>query len=99
MMERTFRIIIPADVAFADLELGRLEDGQVTFRWEPVEKVCQASGIDVAVFKKGHEDNVSGLLVTWYAAHVDAGGPPDVVAEQLIQEVLDEDRQVHERRN
>ena len=93
------KITIPEGVSFLDLDLRRAPEGHVIFRWEPIEEICKASGIDIDVFKNGHEDNVSGLLVTWYAAHIEAGGPLDVVAEQLIQEVLEEDRQVHERRN
>lgn len=43
------------------------------------------------MFRYSHEDNVSGLIVQWYAEHLKRGGDPDPIAEELIQEVFIED--------
>lgn len=85
------RIVIPDDVNFSDLKLGRSADGGVLFDWAPIRRICEASGIDVAVFIDSHEDNVSGLMVRWYEGHRAAGGDPDPVAEDLIAEMRAED--------
>jgi hypothetical protein len=34
---------------------------------------------------------MAGLIVAWYVRHREAGGEADPIAEQLIQEVRDED--------
>lgn len=87
------RITVPDDISFNDLDLTRdVSTGAVTFRWEPLERICAVSGVDVALLKERSEDNVGGLLVAWYAAHRKAGGAANDVAEQLIAEVQAEDR-------
>lgn len=63
----------------------------MSFDWAPIEKICDANGIDIAVFRDGPEDNVAGLLAHWYGAHLAAGGAPDQVQEQLRLEVFYED--------
>lgn len=90
MTSQTLKISNPG-VPFAALKLRRdVTTGQVSFDWAPIERICEASGIDPCLFKRSHEDNVSGLIVAWYQAHREAGGAPDPVAEQLIAEVLAE---------
>ena len=83
-------VMIPDDVEFADLQLSRAPDGSVTFNWAPIEKICQASGVDVALLRDQHEDNVAGLLTQWYRVHRETGGEPDPVAEDLLAEVMAE---------
>ena len=86
------RIIIPADIAFADLALRRdSETGAVGFRWTVIERICEASGLDVAVLGAGPEDNVAALIMAWYDAHRARGGKPDPVADDLIAEAAAED--------
>jgi hypothetical protein len=89
---KQIRIQIPEDVSFSDLNLSRdAETGSILFNWTPVEKICEASGVDVSLFKHSHEDNISGLLVQWYYEHLAHGGKPDAVAEELRGEVFLED--------
>ena len=59
----------------------------VSFDWSPIEAICQLSHIDVAIFRDQHEDNVSSLIVAWYIEHLQRGGAPDAVQEQLLAEV------------
>lgn len=84
-------IQIPDDIDFADLKLARDSDGAVSFAWEPIEAICSASGIDLAIFRDQHEDNVAGLITAWYAEHRKRGGAPDATADDLIIEVIAED--------
>ena len=44
-----------------------------------------------AVMLDGPEDNLAGLIVAWYAAHLRGGGDPDPIAEQLGAEIRAED--------
>lgn len=79
---------IPDGVAFADLKMTRHpQTGDVSFDWAPIEAICAANGVDVALLRDTHEDNVGEFLVAWYESHRSAGGPPDLVAEQLLAEV------------
>ena len=91
MQQKTTAAIIPSDVRFSDLKLARDPDGHVSFDWTPIERICAASGQDVAVFRDGPEDNLASLLSSWYHAHRSAGGEPDAVYEDLISEVRAED--------
>lgn len=84
-------ITIPDDLAFADLKLARDVDGAVSFDWTPIERICAASGIDVALFRDAPEDNVAGLITAWYAEHLKRGGARDPVQDDLIAEVIAED--------
>jgi len=83
--------VIPAGVQFSDLKLARDTDGNVSFDWGVIERICVASGQDVAVFRDGPEDNLASLLATWYHVHRAAGGAPDAVYEDLVAEVRVED--------
>jgi len=85
-------IIIPANVSFADLKMSRdTKTGDVSFDWEPIEKICTASGVDIELLRDQHEDNLAGLLTSWYRQHLAAGGVPDPVYADLIGEVQAED--------
>jgi hypothetical protein len=85
-MSSTIKLNIPDDVNFAQLKLARNADGAVSFDWTPIERICTASGIDLAMFREGPEDNVSGLLVAWYRQHIGHGGARDSVQDELIAE-------------
>lgn len=90
------RIIIPADVQFSDMKMARdPETGDMTFDWAPVERICEASGIDVRLFREQSEDNIAGVLSMWYAQHRAAGGAPDRVMDDLIAEADIEDTHGH----
>lgn len=83
-------IAIPDDLDFSALQLERDPvTHALAFTWGPIRRICEASGLDVALME--HEDNVSGLIVAWYAEHRRSGGAADLVAEQILAEVLAED--------
>jgi len=93
MPTQKIRIEIPDGLRFADLRLGRnTVTGGVTFSIDAIERVCQASGIDPKMVLGSHEDNVAGLIVAWYAAARKAGEPADSVAEDLLAEVIAENK-------
>lgn len=83
-------ISIPETVSFADLKLDRRANGDVSFDWAPIEKICVASGIDVAILKRSHEDNLADLLTRWYHAHLKNGGAHDPVFEEVFAEAISE---------
>lgn len=86
--EQTIGFVIPDGVFFEQLKLSRdSSTGDVSFDWSPIEAICDASGINISMFRDQDEDNVGALIVSWYNAHVAAGGARDQVAEQLIAEV------------
>lgn len=85
------RITIPDDVRFSDLRLARDADGMISFDWSPIERICSASGVDIALLRDGAEDNVSALVVAWYAEHLRNGGERDPVQDDLIAEMMAED--------
>lgn len=85
-------ITIPDDVRFADLKLARGADGMVSFDWAPIERICAASNVDIRHLRAGPEDNVTALVVAWYAEHLRHGGEPDPVQEDLLAETIAEER-------
>jgi hypothetical protein len=85
-------VVIPAGLEFSALRLQRHADnGDVSFDWAPIEAICQANGLDVALFRDGPEDNVSALVVAWYAEHLARAGARDAVQDELIAEAALED--------
>lgn len=88
MQQHLAKVAIPDNLDFSDLRLARDPDGGVSFDWAVIERICEASGLPVAMFRDAPEDNVSGLIVGWYQAHRQHGGEPDPVAEDLIFEVV-----------
>ena len=91
MQQQLTRLAIPDDIEFATLRLARDADGAVSFDWSVIERICQASGMPVELLREGPEDNVAGLLIGWYCAHLERGGAADPVAEDLLAEVRAED--------
>lgn len=85
------KITIPEDVRFEDLHLARGKDGVVSFNWEPIERICEASGIDTFILHEGNEDNLSTIIVAWYNEHLARGGARDPVQDELIAEAAAED--------
>lgn len=90
-MKQLVAIVIPDDVPFSALKLARDADGAVSFDWSPIERICDASGIDVALLRDQHEDNVAGVLAAWYRQHLAAGGARDAAMDDLIAEADAED--------
>lgn len=85
---RTLRVQIPEGLDFVDLKLERDPVTlNISFDWAPIERICDLSGIDIALFRERHEDNVGGLIHAWYLEHLARGGRPDAVQEQLRAEV------------
>jgi len=92
MSQSTHRVKIPDNLDFADLKLSRDSvTGDIEFDWTPIERICEESGLDVAIFRDAAEDNVASLLTAWYAEHLARGGAPDPVQEDLLAEVRAED--------
>ena len=84
-MHKSIRITIPEGVMFDALHLHRDPiTGSIAFDWAPLERICEASAIDPSLLRDKHEDNVAGVLMNWYAAHLSNGGHPDTVMEQLL---------------
>ena len=82
---------IPPEISFNDLELKQESDGTLSFSLEPINQLCKANGIDIAIIINENEDNVAGLLVAWYEIHRVNHGLLNDTAERMIQEVLLED--------
>jgi hypothetical protein len=84
---------IPSDVQFSDLHLARDPvTKDLSFDWEPLERICQASGITLEQLLEEREEVLAELIVAWYEAHRNSGGEPDLVQEQLIAEAMAEDQ-------
>lgn len=88
MATKKLKVVIPEGLDFSALHLYR---DPITlalqFDWAPIEQLCAASNIDIALFRDSPEDNVAGLVIAWYFEHRTRGGDPDPVAEQIIAEV------------
>ena len=91
MQQQTARIAIPSDMDFSELKLARDADGAVSFDWAVIERICTASGMPVELLREGPDDNVAGLITRWYMLHLEHGGEPDAVKDDLIAETLLED--------
>lgn len=91
MLKHTPTIIIPPGLAFSALRLGRESTGDVSMDTAVIEQIEQANGLPVGHFASVSEDAIGALIVHWYQAHRSAGGAPDPVAEDLIEETRLED--------
>ena len=87
------KIKIPENLEFSMLHLVRdvSPGGNIQFSRRAIEHICEANALDMGVFS-GDEDNLSWLLMGWYAKHRELRGAPDPVMEDLIAEVRIEDR-------
>ena len=54
-------------------------------------RICKSSGIPEEAFRDTDEDNVAGLIVSWYQAHRQNGGAADPLRD-LIAEVIEEEK-------
>lgn len=91
MQQQLTRIAIPDDIEFADLRMAREPDGSVSFDWSVIERICNTSGLPVELLRDAPEDNVVGLIQSWYEIHRQHGGAPDPVIEDLAAEAAAED--------
>jgi hypothetical protein len=81
------RATIPEGLSFADLHLSRdAEDGAVVFAMEPIEAICEASGLDIEEVVEGPEPTICVLIAAWYEFHLQNGGAPDPVQEDFLEE-------------
>ena len=85
------QIHIPDGLSFEDLCLARDRTGDMSFDWQPIERICEASGVDAALFREATGQNVATLIVEWYKAYRAAGGHVDPAAEELIVEATIQD--------
>jgi hypothetical protein len=84
---KELRVTIPDGVEFADLCLSRdVGGGLVRFKMAPIVAICEASALDLDEIVQGEEPLVGLLIAAWYAAHLERGGPPDPVQEDLMEE-------------
>ncbi|MTH95539.1 hypothetical protein [Roseibium sp. RKSG952] len=91
MQQQLSTVKIPSGLDFSALNLARDPDGAVSLDMSVIEQICGFNGLPVELFTDGPEDNLSGLIATWYRAHIAAGGAPDPVQEDLIRETEIED--------
>jgi hypothetical protein len=85
------KILLPEEIDFASLQLTRDPlTRQISFESEPIEALCECSGIDPDIFLNGPQSNMAGLLVAWYAEHIRSGGQRDPVADQMLIEAITE---------
>ena len=80
------KIVIPAGMEFAELELERAQfTGRLLYKPEPLAAMFSANSIDVSqVFE--NEELADWLIAEWYLAHRAAGGERDPVAEEVFAE-------------
>lgn len=86
------KICIPSDLQFSSLSLAREVNGDISYEWPVIERVCLFNGIDPEDLAAAGENPISEILTGWYAAHRLAGGALDQIAEDLIAEVKLEDQ-------
>lgn len=79
-----FKIIIPDNLSFSDLELSRDQNGLVSFNSQVIEQVCDFNELNCRMLFELDENAAIRLIVMWYAQHLAAGGAIHVVAEDLI---------------
>lgn len=91
MQQQLTKVVIPDGIYFADLHLARDADGSVSFDLAVIARICEASGLPIEIFRDAPEENIAGLIVHWYQAHRQDGGEIDLVAEDLLAEVMAEE--------
>jgi hypothetical protein len=85
------KLLLPKNIDFSSLRLSRDPiTREIFYEWEPIEALCEISGIDPEIFRSGPQSNVASLLVTWYAEHLRSGGQRDPVADQIFIEAITE---------
>ena len=82
-------IMIPAGLTFADLGLER-EPRTKRLLYKPVVLAQLVDANDLgAQTLFTDEDLAAWLIIEWYVVHLNAGGKPDPVAEEIQKEVAD----------
>lgn len=81
-LDLSFRV--PSSLSFKDLQLRWGAEGQILFEWSAIERLCEASGIDVNIFKLSDPSNVARLINHWYDIHRQNGGAIDLVKEEAM---------------
>ena len=85
---RELHVTIPEGIEFAELRLSRdMANGLVRFEMAPIKAICRASALDPCEVVHGPRPLVGLLIALWYAAHLERGGVPDPVQEDLMEEV------------
>lgn len=92
MKDKIITVVIPEEMTFSELVLARDSDGDVSFDLDVLERICKANDLPMEIFSDASEANVSGLIVAWYQEHLHKGGNPDPVAEDLIAELVAEEK-------
>jgi hypothetical protein len=74
---------------FADLALEREPvTRRLRFAPAPLAQLCRANGLDPAT-TFADEDLACWLICEWYLAHLEAGGEPDQIVEDILAEVAE----------
>ena len=85
---RELHVTIPEGIEFAELRLSRdMANGLVRFEMAPIKAICRASALDPGEVMHGPRPLVGLVIALWYAAHLERGGAPDPVQEDLMEEV------------
>ncbi len=83
------RLKIPDSLDFADLALEREPmTNRLLFLPAPLGELCLINGLDPEEVLMS-EDLACELICEWYAAHIEAGGEPDPVADAILAEVAE----------
>lgn len=91
MQQKRTTMLIPDDLKFSDLQLKVETDGQITFEWKPIERICEANDIPFEALRDSPADNAARLINAWYVAHRQNGGAPEPAYEGLIAEARAEE--------
>ena len=79
------KMVIPAGLAFADLQLEReLVTKRLLYRPGPLAELFRANALEPLL---NDEDVVSWLIAEFYLLHRANGGEPDRVADEVLAEV------------
>ena len=90
MSSTVLRIAVPADLRFADLNLRREANGDLSFDTAPLRRIADASDPQVAELLVT-ADGISSVIVGWYRVARSRGEPADLVAEDIAAEIAAED--------
>lgn len=89
-------IRVPIDVTFSDLNL-HYESSGMSFDLAPLERLCEASGIDPDLLRNPDDGRITKLIIRWYGIHLAMGGERDSAADALTAAVYAEDRRRSEQ--
>ena len=82
-------MVSPQGVDFSALNLRRdTTTGAISFDWEPIDQICEASGLPRDWARQDAENRASGIMVAWYVSYLEQGGNRDAVADELFSEAF-----------